>query len=676
MRLKIRKLELSASTAGPEVGASLTFGDGLNILRADNSSGKSTCLQAIIYALGLEGMLSARREIPLPHAMTHAVEVEGREFPINESHVSLEIENSNGEVLTVRRAVTSGRTDRLLAQTWRGPLLTQPGEYPRNDYFVRRAGAAQREAGYQYQLARFIGWDIPRVARMDGSESPLYLEAIFPFIYVEQKHGWSGIQARIPGYLGLREPGKRAVEFLLGLEAYDRILARQRLVSIRSMLEGEWKATAASLRIAGERSGIVLSGLSDRPSLGFAQADVRFHVSVDSEWVILDDEIRRLSVEIAEDRRVEIQTAAERAGASEDALSDAQRLLANDSSLLSATVEELGEAMGRRESIESRIESLEEDRQRHRDLNLLERLGSAHVNFLNSPTQCPTCHQELRDGLEVSDAVMSVAENLDFIEQQLSTFRSMRQDAVRSILALQSREAALRDRVIDLRRSIRAHKQSLIEASSAPAAADLVTRLRREDRHENLVRIRADLGRILQSLHQAANAWAENEARISQLGRDLLSPSDEEKLAALQGTVRTQLRQYGFRSLNADTVEVSRETYRPVHEGFDLGFDLSASDMIRLIWSYLFGLFETGSDDVGSHPRLLIFDEPRQQETARISFERLLTRSAHLNQDRKPVQIIFATSDDEDEIVRMLGSSPHRLISFPSGSKVIRAVEQ
>ena len=55
----------------------LAFADGLNVLRADNSSGKSTVLQSIIYALGLEGMLSARRDIPLPHSMTDYVEVDG-----------------------------------------------------------------------------------------------------------------------------------------------------------------------------------------------------------------------------------------------------------------------------------------------------------------------------------------------------------------------------------------------------------------------------------------------------------------------------------------------------------------------------------------------------------------------------------------------------------------------
>ncbi len=73
----------------------LPFAPGLVVLRADNSSGKSTCLQGIVYALGLEGMLSASRAIPLPHVATSSLtdEADGRELGVLESYVMLEFEN-------------------------------------------------------------------------------------------------------------------------------------------------------------------------------------------------------------------------------------------------------------------------------------------------------------------------------------------------------------------------------------------------------------------------------------------------------------------------------------------------------------------------------------------------------------------------------------------------------
>ena len=35
-----------------------------------------------------------------------------------------------------------------------------------------------------------MGLQLPLVTRFNGSEVPLYLEAIFPMLFVEQKRGW------------------------------------------------------------------------------------------------------------------------------------------------------------------------------------------------------------------------------------------------------------------------------------------------------------------------------------------------------------------------------------------------------------------------------------------------------------------------------------------------------
>ena len=70
MTLRFRRLRLRAVTSDGVYGADIPFASGLTVLWADNTKGKSTCMQGMLYALGLERMLSPRREIPLPHAMT------------------------------------------------------------------------------------------------------------------------------------------------------------------------------------------------------------------------------------------------------------------------------------------------------------------------------------------------------------------------------------------------------------------------------------------------------------------------------------------------------------------------------------------------------------------------------------------------------------------------------
>src|SRR5207248_8268768 len=111
-----------------------------------------------------------------------------------------------------------------------GPALSEEtARYQQRDYFVLDPGAAQREAGFHRMLADFIGWQLPRVRRFDGSETTLYLETIFPLVYVEQKAGWSSMPAAFPNYLQIRDVGRSAVEFLMGLDTRELELQRQRL---------------------------------------------------------------------------------------------------------------------------------------------------------------------------------------------------------------------------------------------------------------------------------------------------------------------------------------------------------------------------------------------------------------------------------------------------------------
>jgi hypothetical protein len=74
LKLRFRHLRLRAETSAGTFGADIPLKLGLNVLWADNTMGKSTCLQGLLYVLGLERMLSPRREIPLTYVMTSHLE--------------------------------------------------------------------------------------------------------------------------------------------------------------------------------------------------------------------------------------------------------------------------------------------------------------------------------------------------------------------------------------------------------------------------------------------------------------------------------------------------------------------------------------------------------------------------------------------------------------------------
>ena len=89
---------------------------------------------------------------------------------------------------------------------------------------------------------------------------------------------------------------------------------------------------------------------------------------------------------------------------------------------------------------------------------------------------------------------------------------------------------------------------------------------------------------------------------------------------------------YHMESLDPNAVTISRGNYEPEVSGFNLGADVSASDLIRLQWAYLLGLAEIGRSIPTNHPGLLIMDEPQQQSVEENDFRAMLVYAVSLPQ--------------------------------------------
>ena len=101
---------------------------------------------------------------------------------------------------------------------------------------------------------------------------------------------------------------------------------------------------------------------------------------------------------------------------------------------------------------------------------------------------------------------------------------------------------------------------------------------------------------------------------------------------------------FGFSTFSPSDLSISEDSYKPEKEGFEIGFETSASDSIRLKWAYQMGLLELVGDTQINHPGLLVFDEPHQQSSSRPSFENLLKSAADAKMRHQ--QVIFSTSED------------------------------
>ncbi len=667
MSLRIRYLRLRAETKIGPFGADLPFEAGLNVIWADNTRGKSTCLQGILYALGLERMLSPRREVPLTYVMTaHLDDPEtGERHPVLESAVWLELENDRGEIITIKRGVVSS-TDRRLVSVFRGPLLTEPSEnYRQQDYFVSDPGAAQREAGFHRMLAEYIGWQLPPVRRYDGTETILYLETIFPLLYVEQKAGWSSIPAAFPTYFQIRDAGRRAVEFILALETHELELEKQRLELELASINTAWAAKRDDLLAIASMVNARVEALPSAPTLSAEDTGRSYLLASDgTAWKPLEEVASSLRARVAELVQAQTPTVADVASEAAIEVEHLMAYVADQNAKRSAIFRARQTEISQKASVAKRLAALEEDLQKNLDAQKLRNLGST-ISETFAPDHCPTCTQPIADTLlaqRAGAAIMPVEQNIEYIRAQRGIFQRLSGQADAAFAELDRQLAAATAEVNESSSRLRSLRNDLVAASGTPSIAALEERIRLEARLGGLEDALQRFEQQKSSLAMLARQHAELLSARSELPSDRLTDKDKAKLIRMGELVREQIASYGFSTFPPSELEISHENYRPQREGFEIGFEMSASDTIRLKWAYQLALLEVARTAETHHAGLVIFDEPQQQKTAKISFKKLLDRAALTRASGQ--QVIFATSEDRDQLEAFLSDIDCHFLAF------------
>lgn len=672
--IRLRHLRLRSFTASRAFGADIPFEAGLNIVQAPNTSGKSTCLQSIIYALGLERSLGPQLSIPLPYAMREQIH-EFKDAPyelVLQSYVELEVENAEGEIVVLHRDVVGGKNPKLV-QTWQGAGLTTGlplGE--QRDYFVLDGGSATHESGFHAYLARFLGWDLPTVARYDGTECPLYLETIFPMLFVEQKRGWSSIQGPFPTFFRIQDVARRVMEFLLDLETARNRRRRSELRGAISELVGRWSDRRKLFEEAASRVGR-LRGLAAQPTAEFATAPtIDLQLYYQGEWVRLGEVIETVSARIAELEASQLETVEEAAPDMQVRVTDLRAQIDALSAILEAVRTEYGSETQDNRALEDRVRSLESDLKRNQDAQKLQRLGS-DLGRAASEHVCPTCHQDISNELlpTVDSVGMALDENVAFVKSQLELYQSALLNSRERLQEIAARYRGSERDLQDKQQELRTLRQELTRPSASPSRAAI----------EEIVRLQAFLERLrsveelsyslMDELQEIATEWAAATNTLRLLPPDELTVTDKRKLDYLQTSIRQHLDRYGFRSFQPGEISLSSDNFRPLvlrsENGEmvekEINFEVSASDAIRLKWAYYLSCLELISAFTVNHPGLAVFDEPGQQEIEVGSlFEFLRSAAQRASQGQ---QVIVSTSETLDAVNAALGANSN-IVSFPA----------
>jgi hypothetical protein len=664
MSLVIRTLLIRISTADGLIGVRLDFEHKLNVIHAPNTMGKSICVNAIIYGLGLEGMLSASYDAPFPPAMTDTIVVGGKALSVVSSEVLLEISNGAGETATIRRAA-AGKQNRNLVSVWNGATISEPDlAASQRDYFVRVSGAARREAGFHYWLANFIGWKLPMVPTFRDEDSPLYLECIFPLCIIEQKRGWAGFLSRIPTHFRIRDVAERSVEFLLALDTYANSIARQRLKEEQGRIKAEWQSTLAALSSAARAINGVVNGVPGEPgSVWPPQPAPQMVVPNGDRWIVARQALQGARTALQELRAKPAEATEVRIEQLQTELRAAEQALRRDEYVLDEYLSEMEQQREALENVDRRLAAIDQDLRRNKDTKRLREFGSVlplHV----TQGECPTCQQPLQDSLltqALEAAPMSLDDNIAFIESQKATFQAMRQNTLRLVAAKEARFEAHQTRVEQKRTDIRMLRQTLM-GERAPAEREIRQRLQLEEWIQKAESALAEFDGRLQQFSELATQWANIQAALKDLPEGDLSAADVSKLSALEKSMRQQLREYRFESLAPDSLSISHDTFRPEHEKFEFEVTTSASDLIRMIWAYVNGLMEVARSQPTNHPCVLVMDEPKQQGAHRRDLGTFLRRLAACG--RATQQVIITTSEEADTFAPLVENLDCKVFDF------------
>ena len=671
MKFRINAFRINLITDKGPYEATAQFDSGLNVIRAENTSGKSALMNGMLYALGLEILIGKQGKEATKPVLYANGEYDGQQFKVLESFVEIEITNASDEVVTIRRYVAGNRNIRLI-EVVHGALITEKEEkhYSVESFFVGIEGAAQREQGFHHFLAEFLELELPHVKRFKGEDVPLYIECIAPLMFIEQIRGWSGIQATLPQNFKIRNVAKLAVEYILGLDVIENEKQRTKVYEDATRIREDWRSVRYLMSQIASQIGGRLINVPAKPAT----------VLPDDPWISIsgdgEDEIALDNLLVAK-RGLLVKSPSE-ISSGESRNDDLNIKLDTDENTLLVTQAGLSQLRSdihaeedELRKLRDRLDFIRVDIQRNKDIQRLRGYGAeTGISLIHG--MCPTCNQNVKDSLiPTISSVMGIEENISFLRTEEDAINLLISAEEERLSILQGRKTAKSQVVANLRKTIRDLRSDLLDNRDFSVAA-IREQVHIQEEITKLEQLRDEFENQLDRLRDTAERWCENRAMYSELPDDYFSEGDKSKLDALSEYFAKNVRRFGYRSTGITGLHISKDSYRPVSDEFEVAFGASASDNIRLIWAYTLALFQVSLIYKGKHWGVLLFDEPEQQKMKEASSDALYAEIAQMQQEE--FQMIIATSASVDVTNKRIKNIPHKLVEF--GEKVIRPIHQ
>jgi AAA domain len=654
--LKIRAIKLEVNTTSGAYGAEFNFADGLNIIRADNTSGKSTLFQAILYGLGMEELLDGQNEKTMQAVLKDVVEYPEKIYhSVLSSFVYLEF--SNHTIVTTKRSVKNDGRNAKLIEVYKGSMIVEGVKnlIPQSMYIHDKGAATNTTYGFHLYLEKFLGWDLPDVQTTNGDLRKLYIQSLFPAFVIEQKVGWSDFLATIP-YFALKNVKSRAIEFLLGLHVFELEQKRQDLLSRKMSIIDKWKNNYSQLLNLTNKAGVNVNNLSQLPELGSKLTPIVFYMIKGDRNISLFDfyEEELLELERMENQNI-VFNATKNIEQIQNQLLKTEDRLKNVYVAFDMVSLQLDTDKRKIKVYEEQLKEVAEDLEKNKGARKIYELGS-QVPVKLADNLCPTCFQDLKDTLlpqDIEQTPMRIDENINYLEAQkkmIEAYLRAHKISIDEKTRLYNNYNQLMNQ--ELRPQIRVLKQQLVADSKTLSEIEIEKKIKQRIQVKFYKDTISQLDEKLSLFIELTKEWEEVLSLGKKLPLDTFTDEDKDKIGEFEKSFKNLITNFGYRSKPTQNVKISLDNYLPEIAGdrmrYNIRFDSSASDLIRTIWAYTCSLLKV-SDKFSNtnHLKFLAFDEPAQHNIANADFRSFLKE---LSTYKNAQILVFASFNESDKV--------------------------
>lgn len=654
--MRIDKLEISIEAYANNdhndirhFGRVLDFASGLNLVVGDNTSGKTTLVECLFYALAMEELIEGK---PCDKTLDKAVksqflymEPDGNqhEWLVKESFVQIQLSNTNEETITVKRKIVSDDKQQNKMYVWQSPILDKMEHKDCREYYIhnRDDHNTEHNEGFYALLADFADLPIIPVPARNTDKTIFYMQTVFTASYIEQKRGWSDFFANIRSY-NIINPKQKLVEYLMGYDTNTDLINSIGLKEKRKKLENLWNTKVTAVKNYLSYNGLYTDGLQTEIKQQKIELD-ELRIAVRSESVEIYTYKERLKQRIQELENK--QKSSQVGNGYEQYLVVLKRYEQHIEEYKDYCIELVTEA-DKLDNIREHIKYIESEMKRYDSLRKVNNI----ITTLDVKI-CPTCHQHLPSDTSTQSALTS--SQIQASRDMLSMQRSFLMPMVKRLeAALKNKELnklyldkQLRKEEVEVKMMASQNNINLYPLSTNEQfeLVDCKTKVVTLDEVELHTREQ------IEQLSHIKNDYQQVCGKIKKLG-DM--EEDDLPTAQMLRAFRKLLNKFNYTSNNVINEVFFKEEdttykYLPVikhgeNNEEEIRADSSASDFIRSIWAYYLTLLTESK----RHPGFLVMDEPCQHSMKEESLTHLFEVCASITDKQT---ILFCSSQPKTE---------------------------